>query len=463
MAPSLTRLLELVGAGEEWKGMPWRVWTPVSEQWRTMPTFVLCEWGYRASCLTALYHAVRTGRKKSWAAAWVCGTGNDIFFMFMPFCDNFWQAQGNVMITPRLPLYVVEMYASVMYYPPVAASLCSRSMGINPVGQACLTGLLAHLYYGVYDVNGPRYMWWTWHDGDPAITERQANAPYGSSLWILTYCAIQSFLNSWILRAPGARLTGALPPTAYDVSASAALRTLSASLPARFGSALQLLQRPASAVDALQRMLGAAPDWVQVLFRAATCTPLFMTLMGQLQLFSLDKLGVPGRRTYWFTLVLMIGVVVQQLLRGRSRAAAPPLPASYRWPNRIFLAAVLGHLLLHTLVNAFGRPERHASTGIHQTVRTRPTTVRDVLGLEREEDLPPTGPHLASRHDYALQPEPGVSKPPGAIDAATEGLNSQWYTIYGKRHRDRAWEFKMGAGLATLGATAFCVAMRKDL
>jgi len=76
---------------DEWKEMPWKVWKAPSILWREMPTFVLAEWGYRTTTLIALYHAWVTGRKKSWTAAWVCGTSNDIFFMFMPFCDNFWQ------------------------------------------------------------------------------------------------------------------------------------------------------------------------------------------------------------------------------------------------------------------------------------------------------------------------------------------------------------------------------------
>ena len=38
-----------------------------------MPTFVLAEWGYRAGCLVALFHACCTDRKKSWAAAIICG------------------------------------------------------------------------------------------------------------------------------------------------------------------------------------------------------------------------------------------------------------------------------------------------------------------------------------------------------------------------------------------------------
>ena len=48
----------------------------------------------------ALLHAWKTDRLKSFICGVTNGTFNDIFFMFMPFCDNFWQAQGSVMISP---------------------------------------------------------------------------------------------------------------------------------------------------------------------------------------------------------------------------------------------------------------------------------------------------------------------------------------------------------------------------
>jgi hypothetical protein len=455
------------GVGAEWKGMPWKVWRPPAEVWETMPTFVLAEWGYRASALIGLYHAFKTGRKKSWVAAVVCGTANDIFFMFMPFCDNFWQAQASVMITPRLPLYIVEMYACVMYYAPVAASLFSRSMGINPIGQACLTGRLAHLYYGVYDVNGPRYLWWTWHDGDPSISMRQANAPLGSSLWILTYCSLQAFLNSWILRAKGARLTGSVAPSAFNMSAVAALTSLPAGLAnSSIGTkVLPLLNAVANRIDLLQQFLGRSGDTVQILFRAAVATPVFMVMMGQLSFFSFDKLGVPGQRTYFFTLALMIGVVVQQLIAGRKRGGSPPLPAGYKGANRLFVLAVLGHFTLHTLINYYGKPETACSTGIHQDVTTddKITTAYDIMNWPREEELRPNGPSTFSKHDYSFHPADGVGKPASAIAALPEGPQSLWYSVYGKQHRDRTFEWSMGSRLAAMGSIAFCLAMRRDL
>jgi len=57
--------------------------------------------------------------------------------MFMPFCDNFWQAQASVMITPRLPLYIVEMYATIIYLSSTAA----RQFNLPYLSEATLTGM----------------------------------------------------------------------------------------------------------------------------------------------------------------------------------------------------------------------------------------------------------------------------------------------------------------------------------
>lgn len=451
----------------EWSEMPWRIWNPPSQIWEQMPTFLLAEWGFRLSTLVALYHAVSTGRKKSWCAAWICGTANDIFFMFMPFCDNFWQAQASIMITPRLPLYIVEMYASVMYYGPVAASLLSRRMGLNPVAQACITGLLCHFFYGVYDINGPRYLWWTWHDGDPAISQRNYNAPYGSSIWILTYCSLQAFLNSWILRAKGARLTGTVAPSCHEVSATCAVHSILGVLPV---SVLDSGRRPkgwllsaAAHADRVQVWLGSGSDAMQILFRAVVCTPLFMVLMGQMSLFSMDKLGIPGIRTYTLTLLLMLAIILQQLWAGRLRPPAPALPASYKKANRALIAALGLHFVLHTLINVCGDPLRHSSTGIHQRIVEPQGRVFDIMGWERVEDLPITGPHIHSKHDYSFRPALGAKLAGQVYEPRATGLQSSWYTVYGKEHKDRQGELMMGTGMAILGMVAFVTCLWHDI
>jgi hypothetical protein len=102
-------VLRLISSDHPWQHWPWRHYKSPLAQRQVMPTFFAIEWTYRLAAYSCLAHAAKTDGLPVWFSAWLCGTANDIFFMFMPFCDNFWQAQASVMITPRLPLYIVEM------------------------------------------------------------------------------------------------------------------------------------------------------------------------------------------------------------------------------------------------------------------------------------------------------------------------------------------------------------------
>jgi hypothetical protein len=163
----------------------------------------------------------------------------------------------------------------------------------------------------------------------------------------------------------------------------------------------------------------------------------------------------------------MIGTVAKQIFESLSgkRVPAAPMPEIYRQPNRIFMLAVFGHFALHTLINAWGKPETHASTGIHQKIKPAEeiSKVKDVMGWERDEELHPEGPTLHSKHDYTLAPAKGRTAPPSAVEATATGLQSIWYTVYGMAHKDRNGEFSMGARLAAMGTMAFAITMRKEL
>jgi hypothetical protein len=298
------------------------------------------------------------------------------------------------------------------------------------------------------------------------------------------------------------------------MSASPVVASLVERLPTSWagGKAVGALVQGGTLIDRLQQFLGASGDTVQILFRAVVATPIFMVMMGQLSFFSdITKLGIPGRRTYFFTLVispfpfaprfaalrplsyfliecplcrqllpllaffsymqltqaLMIGTVAKQMLESYSgkRIPAAPMPDSYRKPNRIFMMAVLGHFALHTMINMWGKPETHASTGIHQKIKpkTEINKVKDIMGWERNEELHPGGPILHSQHDYSFSPNSGQVVTKSAVEPSPTGLESIWYTVYGKPHKDRAGEFSMGARLAAMGSVAFCIAMRKEL
>ena len=141
-------------------------------------------------------HARRNGGPPIWLAAWVCGTANDVFFMFPPFCDNFWQAQATVMLTPRLPLYIVAMYVlpDVLCQhgrdTPWVCEPAAEARG-GPTGCAAVRRVR---------FQRPRFLWWTWHDSDAAIYERLGGAPVGSTMWILTYTSLFNLLFRWATR-----------------------------------------------------------------------------------------------------------------------------------------------------------------------------------------------------------------------------------------------------------------------
>ena len=84
-----------------------------------MPSFLFVEYAFLLQAVIGFIHATRTGRIWLWAASVLCGTANDIFFMFLPVGGEFWQAQATIMLTPRLPLYIVALYCNLMYVPTV--------------------------------------------------------------------------------------------------------------------------------------------------------------------------------------------------------------------------------------------------------------------------------------------------------------------------------------------------------
>lgn len=164
---------------------PWASLGNVVEQWAALPSFVLGQVLFISLAVLAFVHAMRSSRVNQlvWWGALVAGTVNDLIFMALPLVDNFWHAQGLVMLTPRMPLYIPCVYICFMYFPTVAV----RAVGLSRMGTITLAGLAAMLFYAPYDIVGAKFLWWTWHDTDAPIAARILGAPCSSSLWVLTF------------------------------------------------------------------------------------------------------------------------------------------------------------------------------------------------------------------------------------------------------------------------------------
>ena len=179
--------MDLLYHNQEWDAMPWRHWNDPVERIMVMPSFVIGEFFFITLALVTLVHAAAQGRTHLlvWLAALTTGTANDAIFMFLPFVDNFWQAQACVMLTPRMPLYIPCVYIVFMYTSTAAA----WRLGLPVLASAALTGLMGEMIYAPYDITGIKFLWWTWHDTDAPIAHRLLGVPVGSTVWVITFTA----------------------------------------------------------------------------------------------------------------------------------------------------------------------------------------------------------------------------------------------------------------------------------
>ena len=173
-----------------WNHLPWKVVdiTVLTEGRHT--TFALAELTYTFIFLLGLYHACHQKHQRLhltiFFAAIVGGLGNDIFFSFLPVVDNFWHAQGMLMITPRFPFYIGAWYVGWLYFSTILVWKMSgptESTFLN----AALTSLLSAMYYAPWDVVGARHLWWTWHASDKMFQHRWLGVPIASTLFTLVF------------------------------------------------------------------------------------------------------------------------------------------------------------------------------------------------------------------------------------------------------------------------------------
>ena len=101
------------------------------------------------------------------------------------YVDSFGHQRFSVMLYHhKLPLYITFVYHSVVY----ASYHFARRLGLDPVPEAVVCGLIAMVMYTPYDLMGPEMGWWVWKEH--LTTEaRWMGVPYSSTLWIFLFHA----------------------------------------------------------------------------------------------------------------------------------------------------------------------------------------------------------------------------------------------------------------------------------
>ncbi len=312
--------------------IPWRAFTSPLEKWAVQPSFVIGEWMFILAALFALWHAwsqpsepgdnQRRRHLVAWVAALVAGTANDTLFILLPLVNNFWQAQGTIMLNSRMPLYIPCVYICFMYFPTVAV----WRLGLPRLGGALLSGLAGSLFYAPYDIDGAKFLWWTWHDTDQPIAHRILGAPIGSTIWVITFVAAFSWL-----------LTSVLDRDRAVRGATAAKALLAA---AGLSSLLMVLQ-----ITVLQQFDG----------------------------------GVPGIRG----LVVVIAIYLAGIAWSLRRKHEAPARTIDR---KLFFVVALYFVTLAAIMGVFD-PVTHRSLSRHQTYGPCHVVAKDITGKTRDNYL----------------------------------------------------------------------------
>ena len=95
--------------------------------------------------------------------------------MLMSLTNTFWHAEGSIMLTDRMPLYILGIY-NILLYPSIIVTN-------NIVIASFIYGIL----YGVYDLIGTHFIWWTWHTTDTKVLNRWYGFPYSSTCWSIIH------------------------------------------------------------------------------------------------------------------------------------------------------------------------------------------------------------------------------------------------------------------------------------
>lgn len=402
--------------------LPWRVHRGLADTYAHHgATLPLGELFFALTALVlTLAHACEHGRRHVvvWISALISGTANDIFFMVLPFVDNFWHAQCSLMLTPRLPAYIPCVYICFMYIGTVSA----WRLHLSALPTAAATGLTAAIYYAPYDLVGAKFLWWTWHDTDAAVAERWLGVPIGSTMWTLVHCTCFSLVVHW-----AAGLSTASHPGGGE--------------------------KPMSKSGFLGTILATA----------IVTTPFMMVAMGPFQLhqtvlsfdapsgllpFTIEQMpGRPDPIAIALVLITLLTTLEVGLVRERGK------PPSLGWlkPDRTYdmllFATVVVHFTFFVAAMAFGEPEHIVATGVHQEFGQCHVEGHDLSNFPRfeflcaddyDEDFDFGCPTAAARNLEVVRP-PGFGVPD--FKWGSEGPQT-WYTVCGREHT-RHWLYIM--------------------
>ncbi|KAF4729877.1 hypothetical protein FOZ63_000358 [Perkinsus olseni] len=175
------------------------VYNPL-EMWKLNPCFVAGEaLFYILGILTFAHACVNRKSQPSnpvtlWIGCFLGGSAVEFFTSLHPQIDNALHSQACIVLTERIvALYpLLGLYGALQYMSLQLAFSFSTSRSetfLSKIGFGLIAGLIGHVLYELLDATGTYFLWWTWHEGDPAYLSRRAGVPLSSGFWIYAQIA----------------------------------------------------------------------------------------------------------------------------------------------------------------------------------------------------------------------------------------------------------------------------------
>lgn len=383
------------GDGEgPWDTARWSAIRSLLSLFSVQPTLAVTELTTRWVLAMAALHAKRSGQHWLLASALGCAVMRDWPWEALGRARTQWPAQGSVMLSSVTSLHTIELHAAVLY---VSALAARRQRGLSALQQAALAGLYAHLLKLGYDVNGPRFLWWTWHDDDTSVSKRLLTVPVSSWMSTLALGAAHSLCFSWL------GTVGSVGAGRGDASVAVSLAPHLALLEQHHRA---LFTGVAAGADQFRAAVGDLSAPARTLVIATVSAAAAPALTGAAQVAALDTLGIPSSKAYRLLLAAMA------LLAGSgsgsdSGSGSGSGSAPARSQDDGLLAALVVFLAVQVCNAVVGDAEKHVSTGAHQPFGKPGVISKSSLGHPRSDFLSEDSPKAASRDDFVIE---GVKK-----------------------------------------------------
>ncbi|XP_070545272.1 uncharacterized protein [Ptychodera flava] len=156
-------------------------------------SFLIGELAFYFFAILTFRHAWRHGGRflYLWFATIAHGLTTECVSYFVPDIDNFWHAQGMIMLLgKRLPMYVVIVYPVFIYTAAVSVYRLRLPFWAEPFAN----GLAVVIFDIPFDIMGIKSLWWSWHDTDPNIYDRHYWVPWTSYFFHMSFASSLNML-----------------------------------------------------------------------------------------------------------------------------------------------------------------------------------------------------------------------------------------------------------------------------